>query len=110
MRTYEPIWARLKALPIIFKNNVPSTEGISITAPVFLHARIIKAVIKEKWQDVGYKITLWETQQRKATLWYKRQTSVITFYLTFTPSVHDFASQEEASKVLGSDKSGLESY
>ena len=47
MRYYEPIWNELKS---------KRTARIS-TRPA-LHRRIIKAVTKEKWMDIGYKISI----------------------------------------------------
>ena len=49
MRQYEPIWNELKA-----------SKTVSITAPIYNHRRIIKAVIKEKNIDEGYKFILAE--------------------------------------------------
>lgn len=69
-RLYEPIWIKLKA------------EGIaSLTANRRLHARIIKAVIKEKWLDTGYKLQIYPWRSK---LTYSTQHAVITFYLTKT--------------------------
>ena len=47
MRQYEPIWERIK------RDNTAS-----LVAPVENHKRIIKAVIKEKYKDEGYKLLL----------------------------------------------------
>jgi hypothetical protein len=84
-RTYEPIWVRLKEM----KETDATHTGVSITAPAALHKRIIKAVIKEKWMDVGYRILLKEQRDKKATLIYKRTNSILTFKLTFTIGIHD---------------------
>jgi hypothetical protein len=68
MRKYEPIWNKLK------------TDGtVSITANRLLHPRIIKAVIKEKYGDVGYKVKI---EPAIATLTYTRSHAILTFYLT----------------------------
>lgn len=75
-RQYNPIWKTLKA------NN-----RVSITAPRPLHKRIIKAVKKEKWLDVGYKLTI---EPRKATLSHTRCGSILTFYLEFNLIAEDF--------------------
>ena len=83
MRQYEPIWIKLKSLPRDEANKV----GVKITAPKVLHRRIIKAVKKEKWMDVGYKIRI---EPREAVLSHAINTSVLTFYLTFSLCREDF--------------------
>jgi hypothetical protein len=45
MRKYEAIWIQLKA-----------TSNCKIVAPPSLHARIKKAITKEKYKDVAYKV------------------------------------------------------
>jgi hypothetical protein len=75
-RKYYPIWERLK-----------KEKQVSIAVPRPLHARVIKAVIKEKWMDVGYKIQI---QPKKATLSYVRKASTITFFLSHSISIDDF--------------------
>jgi hypothetical protein len=72
MRKYEPIWRKLK-----------QTGQVSITANRLLHPRIIKAVIKEKWGDVGYKISI---EPARVRLSYTSTHSVLVFYLTRTLS------------------------
>ena len=47
MRKYEQIWIKLKR-----------TGKATITAHPLLHARIIKAVVKEKYNDSGYKLQI----------------------------------------------------
>lgn len=49
MRQYEPIWNRIK-----------TNKSASLVAPVESHRKIIKAVIKEKHQDDGFKLQLAE--------------------------------------------------
>lgn len=67
-RAYQPIWEKLKA------------DGkVSITANRLLHPRIIKAVIKEKWMDIGYKMQI---EPATAFLSHEVKFSVITFTLT----------------------------
>lgn len=83
LRHYNPIWRQLKAL----SRELASTKGISISAPRPLHRRIIKAVKKEKWLDLGYKL---EIEPRKATLHHVRDGSKITFLLTFSLTEEDF--------------------
>jgi len=68
MRQYEQVWLKLKRDRIA-----------KVTAHRSLHARIYKAVVKEKWMDTGYKI---EIEPYIATLWHTRKGSVITFTLT----------------------------
>jgi hypothetical protein len=67
MRYYEPIWLRLK------KNKV-----VQVTAPRPLHPRIIKAVVKEKWLDLGFKL---ELEPSYAILSHICTNSVVTFKL-----------------------------
>jgi hypothetical protein len=43
MRKHQPIWIQLKAI-----------KTVSVAAEPKLHARIIKAVIKEKHRDLGW--------------------------------------------------------
>lgn len=83
MRQYETIWHELKHLPAIQAEHV----GVSVTASRPLHARILKAVKKEKWGDIGYKILL---NDKRAVLTHTRQHSIITFYLTVTIGLEDF--------------------
>lgn len=82
-RFYQPIWDKLKSMP----PKEASTIGVSITANRLLHPRIIKAVIKEKWMDIGFKIQL---DDRKARLDFVTKHSTITFYLTYTLGREDF--------------------
>ena len=89
MRYYYPIWSKLKALP---KEEALNT-GISITAPVTLHSRIIKAVGKEKWMDFGYKILLKEQDDQQAILFFKREHAKITFFLRFTIGIKDLSNE-----------------
>lgn len=85
MRYYQPVWIRLKELP----KDQASKVGVSITAPVTLHTRIIKAIGKEKWMDIGYKILLKETDDQEATLIYKREHAKLTFFLKFSVGIKD---------------------
>lgn len=79
MRQYEPIWKKLKSMPL----SEASTKGVSVTANRVLHPRIIKAVVKEKWMDIGYKL---EIEPRKTIISHTRKHAVLTFYLHL--SVH----------------------
>ena len=83
MRQYEPIWNKLKSLP----RKEAETKGVSLTAPRPLHGRIIKAVKKEKWMDLGFKLTI---EPRESTLFHARKNSVLTFFLSYTQIEEDF--------------------
>lgn len=67
MSMYDPIWDTLKA---------------NLTASVVVnrhhHARIIKAVKKRKWLDLGFKLRI---EPQIATLSHVRSGNTITFYL-----------------------------
>lgn len=76
MREYEPIWNKLKA-----------DKVVSITANRLLHPRIIKAVKKEKWKDIAYKL---EIEPRVATLSHTSKQAVLTFHLSFSLISEDF--------------------
>jgi hypothetical protein len=67
LRTYQEIWEALKR-----------DKVVSITANRLLHPRILKAVIKEKWMDTGFKIGI---EPRRAILTHTRKHAVLTFYL-----------------------------
>lgn len=68
-RRYTAIWTQIK-----------NTGKCSIAAPAALHPRIIKAVLKEKWMDAGYKYELGENSKR-AKMYISRKAGVITFTL-----------------------------
>lgn len=74
MRQYEPIWIRLKSLPL----SEARTKGVSVTANRALHPRIIKAVKKEKWLDIPYKISI---DPQQMALSHARKGAILTFYL-----------------------------
>ena len=71
MRKYQPIWERLKQEPI---------APVSLAAPLELHARIIKAVTKEKFKDLGWKL-LCQERGSLYRLSYEVQGKSITFIL-----------------------------
>lgn len=73
-RQYQPIWRQLKALPA----KQAATQGVSITSPRVLHKRILKAVVKEKWLDIGFKM---EIEPKYAKMYHMRSGSILTFYL-----------------------------
>jgi hypothetical protein len=68
---YDPIWNALKA-----------TGQVSVTANRLLHPRIVKAVVKRKWLDIGFKLQI---EPRTAILYHSREHSVLTFHLEFFP-------------------------
>lgn len=69
MRQYFPIWATLR-----------ETGSCIISAAPFHHRRIIKAVIKEKDMDIGFKFQCGE-QFKKARLSYTVSGAIVTFKL-----------------------------
>lgn len=79
-RQYYPIWHALKSL----SRKDAETKGISITANRLMHPRIIKAVTKEKWMDLGFKITLDPTY---TILSHTRNNAILTFYLTYKKDI-----------------------
>jgi hypothetical protein len=83
MRQYEPIWVKLKSMP----QSEAHEKGVSITAPRALHRRIIKAVKKEKWMDIAYKL---EIEPRVAVLSHSQRNSILTFRLSFSLIPSDF--------------------
>ena len=82
-RTYYSIWSQLKSLSL----EDATTKGVRVSAPRPYHRRIIKAVRKEKWMDVGYKIRL---EPRVATIVSFSSASIITFRLRFSLTPEDF--------------------
>lgn len=48
MREYEPLWIKIK--------NTKIGNSVKIVAMKTLHKRIMKAVAKEKYMDLGFKI------------------------------------------------------
>jgi hypothetical protein len=82
MRQYEPIWQKLKSMPL----EEAAKKGVSITANRAVHKRIIKAVVKEKWLDFGYKISI---EPRRAILLHSRSNSILTFRLTLSVKTID---------------------
>lgn len=68
MSQYEGIWQELK-----------TNKTVSLTANRLFHARIIKATIKRKWLDLGFRLQI---EPQTAVLNYTTRESVITFTLT----------------------------
>ena len=76
MREYQPIWEKLKR-----------DKVAQVTANRLLHPRIIKAVKKEKWMDIGFKISI---DPRKAVISHTIKNSIITFKLNLSLTSEDF--------------------
>ena len=70
---YDAIWNSLKA-----SKEVP--KQVSIAANRALHPRILKAVKKRKWLDIGYKIQI---EPKTSILTHSRDGSKLTFFLTY---------------------------
>lgn len=68
MRQYEPIWQQLK-----------DKKKVQLVAPVSEHTRIKRAVIKEKYADVGFKLLCGESFTT-----YKMVVKVESTKMTFT--------------------------
>jgi len=83
MRKYQKIWD-------ILKKQDPHTArfvGVSVSANPLLHPRIIKAVTKEKWKDLVYKL---ETEPRVSTLTSSISGNILTFTLDLSFQTGDF--------------------
>lgn len=78
-RLYYPAWAQLKTNP-----NIP----LKIAAPDRHHARIIKAITKEKWLDSVYKLEL-SSEGKYAILKSERDKNLITFTLRISIGYED---------------------
>lgn len=76
-RKYEPIWEALKAALAAKPNEAPK---VAVAAPAPLHRRIIKGVLKEKNNDLGFKV-LEAENRRKWVLRYITNQSKITLIL-----------------------------
>jgi len=76
MRLYQPIWEQLK-----------KTGQVSVTANRLLHPRILKAVVKEKWLDVGHRMDILPYH---SILTHSAKGAVLTFTLTkyLHPTAH----------------------
>ena len=77
LRQYQPVWNEIKL------------QGIcKISAHRAFHKRIIKAVVKEKDLDLGYKLELSERfPPQISVLKSSRNGSVITFTLIYKPLI-----------------------
>lgn len=75
MRKYQPIWERIKR-----------DKTAQIAAKPELHNRIITAVTKEKYKDIGWKLLLSE-DGLNYKLYSKIEGKLITFYLKPAPFI-----------------------
>lgn len=66
-RLYQPIWESLKA-----------NKKVTIQASPEVHRRIIKAVTKEKYNDIGYKVL---NESSREILYCESKGSLIVFEL-----------------------------
>jgi hypothetical protein len=80
VRYYEEIWIRLKSLPL----SEAKAKGVSIQADRRMHKRYIKAVRKEKWKDVPYKIKM---DYRKTEMIAVSKGDILTFHLIVVPNL-----------------------
>ena len=85
---YTPLWEALKA-----SNKTP--KQVSVAANKALHPRIIKAVIKRKLLDIGFKLSI---EPMKAILYPVRDGSKITFILEFFPEKSVQELKKESAK------------
>lgn len=69
MRQYEPVWVELK-----------KKSTVRLAVPKALHRRIIKAVLKEKYMDFGYRLEQLNKNVR-LRLEYSCKDNIITFTL-----------------------------
>lgn len=77
MRKYQPIWLKLK-----------EQGKVIVVHPAHLHARLIKAVYKERTMDTGFRLELSE-QDRRAAIRASSEGNFITFKLKYYLSVED---------------------
>ena len=71
-RMYEPIWEKLKA-----------ERKVTLAVPEKLQPRVIKAIQKEKYNDIAYKIELSE-EDKEAELSFESHQSRVIVILTIT--------------------------
>jgi hypothetical protein len=77
LRQYEKIWITLKR-----------DRSIRIAAPRPLHKRIIKATMKERYMDLGFKLELAEAN-RWCRIQYRSEVNIIHIWLKFNLSAED---------------------
>jgi hypothetical protein len=81
MRQYEPIWIKLKQS--IKKPEAERAKGVTIVVDTHFHARVIKAVTKEKYGDMAFKIRM---EPRATMLVVKQEDNIINFSLKIIDS------------------------
>ncbi len=77
MRKYQPAWLKLK-----------QKGSLSILTPKHLHARVIKAILKERTMDTGFRYELSEAN-KCAKVFAKSDGNIITFKLKYYLSPED---------------------
>lgn len=77
MRKYQPAWEKLKAEKIV-----------KIAAHPLVHARILKAIIKEKDIDLVFKLTMAE-DCRRVRISHKSKSGELILYLNFSIGISD---------------------
>jgi hypothetical protein len=77
MRQYQPIWIALK-----------SKGNLKVAIPKQLHRRVIKAVMKERYMDDGFKLELLENEQR-CWIQYAAKGEVVEFTLKYSLGLKD---------------------
>ncbi len=82
-RKYSPIWNQLKVAP----------HKCALLAHSSLHARIVKAVIKEKYMDTGFKL-LASTERKNWVLAHSIIGKRIEFWLECSTDLQGINSQE----------------
>jgi hypothetical protein len=72
MRHYEPLWKQLK-----------EKGRIRVAVPKALHRRTIKAVMKERCMDLGFRFMLSENSQR-CWIQYRSEENIIHMWLKYS--------------------------
>lgn len=74
MRKYQPIWLELK-----------KHSKVVVVHPAHLHARLIKAVLKERTMDTGFRLELAEADRNAKVLssTSKDKPNIIIFHLKY---------------------------
>lgn len=78
-RLYNPLWVKIRDA---------AGEKVRITADPRLHARIIRAVNKEKIKDHAFKFELGE-KEKSGRIETSAKNSVLTFWLIFSIGIDD---------------------
>lgn len=74
MRQYEPAWIELK-----------KKGKVRLAVPKGLHRRVVKAILKEKYMDAGYRLLMLESKIR-LRIEYVCEHNVITLELKKIPT------------------------